>query len=42
MGELVIVQAAGEFGLLEVRGDVLVGHLLEARLEKVDFLRVDG
>lgn len=33
-----VVQAARELGLLEVRGDVLVGHLLETRLEEVDFL----
>lgn len=38
MRKLVVVQAAGELGLLEVRGDVFVGHLLETCLEEVDFL----
>lgn len=33
-----VVQAAGELSLLEVRGNVLVGHLLETSLEEVDFL----
>lgn len=42
MRELVVVQAAGELGLLEVRGDVLIGHLLEARLEEIDFLQLNG
>lgn len=37
MGKLVVVQAACELGLLEVRGYMLVGHLLEARLEEIDF-----
>ena len=38
MRELVVVQTAGELGLLEVRGDVLIGHFLEACLEEIDFL----
>ena len=38
--ELVVVQAARELRLLEVGGDVLVGHLLETGLEKVDLLDV--
>lgn len=38
VAELVVVQAAGELGLLEVGGDVLVRHLLQAGLEQVDFL----
>lgn len=42
MRELVVVQAAGELGLLEVRSDVLIRHLLEACLEQVDFLQVSG
>lgn len=37
-----VVQAASELRLLEMRGDVLVGHLLEACLEEVDFLQING
>jgi hypothetical protein len=37
--ELVIVQAAGQLGLLEVGSDVLVWHLLHAGLEEVVLLR---
>lgn len=38
MAELVVVQAASELGLLEMGGDVLVGHLLKPGLEQIDFL----
>lgn len=38
MAELVVVQAASELGLLEVGGNVLVGHLLKSGLEQIDFL----
>ena len=38
VGELVVMQSAGEFGFFEVRGDFLVRYSLEAHLEKVDFL----
>jgi hypothetical protein len=40
VGELVVVQTAGEFGFLEVGGDVFVGHFLETGLEEVDFLEM--
>lgn len=39
VAELVVVQAAGELGLLQVRGDVLVGHLLQAGLKQVNLLK---
>ena len=32
-GQLVIVESAGEFGLFELAGDVLVGHLMLSRLD---------
>lgn len=35
MGDLVVVQAAGELGLVEVHGDVLVGHLALAGADEV-------
>ena len=38
MAELVVVEAAGELRLLQVRGNVLVGHFLESSLEQIDFL----
>lgn len=38
VAELVVVQAACELGLLQVRGDVLVGHLLQAGLEQINLL----
>lgn len=38
VAQLVVVQAARELRLLQVGGDVLVGHLLQAGLEQVDFL----
>jgi len=36
--QLVVVETASQFGLLEVGGDVLVGHLLKTSLEEIDFL----
>jgi hypothetical protein len=33
-----VVKATCQLRLLEVTGDVLVGHFLEAGLEKIDFL----
>lgn len=41
MRDLVVVQAAGQLGLVKMSGDVLVGHLLGASLEKVSLLE-DG
>lgn len=38
VGELMIMEAAGQLGLFQMSGDVLVGHFLETGLEKVDFL----
>lgn len=38
MAELVVVQAASKLSLLEVGGDMLVGHLLKSGLEQIDFL----
>jgi hypothetical protein len=38
MRKLVVVQATGKLGLLEVCSNVLVGHLLHAGLKKVGFL----
>ena len=38
VGELVVVQTACKFGLLEMSSNVLVGHLLHAGLKKVGFL----
>jgi hypothetical protein len=38
VGELVVVETAGQLGLLEVCSDVLVGHLLHAGLEEIVFL----
>ena len=37
-GELVVVEAAGQFGFLEMCGDVFVGHFVEASLDEVGFL----
>ncbi len=37
--ELVVVETAGELRLLQVRGDVLVGHLLHPGLEEICFLQ---
>lgn len=37
-GELVVVQPAGEFGLLQLGRDVLVGHLVLAGFDQVGFL----
>lgn len=39
MRELVVMQTAGKFGLLEMGGNVLVWHLLRSSLEKVILLR---
>lgn len=33
VGQLMIVKAASQLGLLQVSGDMLVRHLLEARLK---------
>lgn len=41
MAELVVVQAASELSLLEMGGNVLVGHLLKSSLEQIDFLYRD-
>ncbi len=38
MAQLVVVQPARQLRLFQVSCDVLVGHLLETGLEKVDFL----
>jgi hypothetical protein len=38
VGDLVVVEAAGQLRLVQMGGDVLVGHLLEASLKKVCFL----
>lgn len=40
MAKLVVMQAACQLSFLQVGGDVLVGHLLEACLEQVHFLVV--
>lgn len=40
MGELVVVQTASELSLVEVGGDVLVGHLLETSAKKICFLYI--
>ena len=37
-GELVVVEAAGQFGFLQMCGDVFVGHFVEASLDEVGFL----
>lgn len=33
-----VVEAASQLGLFQIRSDVFVGHLLETGLEKIDFL----
>ena len=38
MRELVIVEATCQLSLLQVVSNVLVGHFLEASLEKIDLL----
>jgi len=38
MGELVIVEATSQLSLFQVSGNVLIGHLLETGLEKINFL----
>lgn len=38
MRQLMVVEATGELGLLQVSSNVLVGHLLHACLEQVVFL----
>lgn len=38
VAKLVVVQAASQLGLLQVSGNVLVGHLLETSLEEINFL----
>jgi len=38
VGQLVEVQTAGEFGLLEMSSNVLVGHLLHASLKQIVLL----
>lgn len=40
MRQLVEMEAAGKFSLLEVCSNVLVGHLLHAGLEEVGFLYI--
>ncbi len=42
MAELVVVEAARELRLLQVGGDMLVWHLLHARLEEISFLQGGG
>lgn len=39
MAELVIMKAARELSLLQVGGNVFVGHFLETCLKKVELLR---
>ena len=34
-----VVQAAGQLGLLEMSSNVLVRHLLETSLKEIDFLQ---
>lgn len=38
MGQLVVMQATGELGLVQMRCDMFVRHLLQSRLKKVGFL----
>jgi len=38
MAKLVVVQAAGQLGLLEMSGNVLVGHLLKTSLQQINLL----
>lgn len=38
MAKLVVVQATGQLGLLEVSGNVLVGHFLKTSLQQIDLL----
>ena len=38
MTKLMVVQTAGKLCLLQVRGDVLVGHFLKPSLEEIYFL----
>jgi len=40
MRELVVMQATGQFGFLEVRGNVFVWHLLHASLQQIVLLRI--
>lgn len=40
MRELMVVQTAGKFGLLEMGGNVLVRHLLRSSLKKVVLLQI--
>jgi hypothetical protein len=40
MGQLVIMQSAGELRLLEMGGNVLIRHLLHACLDKIGLLMV--
>lgn len=39
MRQLVVVKTAGQLSLFQVSGNVFVGHLLEASLEKINFLQ---
>ncbi len=41
MGQLMIVEAAGQLSLLQMSGNVFVWHLLEASLEKINFLQLE-
>ena len=38
MGELMVVKATCQLSLLQVVGNVLVGHFLETGLKKIDLL----
>ena len=38
MGELVVVETTCQLSLFQMVGNVLVGHFLEASLEKIHFL----
>jgi hypothetical protein len=39
MRQLMVVKTASQLSLFQVSGNVFVGHLLEAGLEKVNFLQ---
>jgi hypothetical protein len=39
MRQLVVVETASQLSLFQVSGNVFVGHLLEAGLEKINFLK---
>lgn len=38
MAQLVVMETAGQLGLLQMCGDMLVGHFLQASLQEINFL----